>query len=107
MVSIKNNKMNHKTTKCTIEVDITIAPIVQFILDNFKYQLMPLASCGGNDENDTSYLMLYVRDLRQFDKFLASIQSHLDDVTITYDQDRLFNITWPSRINEDFIIITK
>ena len=104
MVSIKNNKMNHKTTKCTIEVDITIAPIVQFILDNFKYQLMPLASCGGNDENDTSYLTLYIRDLKELDKFLASIQSHLDDVIITYEQDRLFRISWPSRINEDFII---
>jgi hypothetical protein len=104
LVSVKENKMNHEQTSCIINVDKSIAHIIQFILNNFQYHLAPLASCGGNDENDTSYLTLYVRDLREFDRFLASVQAHLDDVNITYEQDRIFRISWPSRLNEDFII---
>lgn len=96
--------MNHEQLDCTIKVDKSIAHIIQFILDNFKYCLAPLASCGGNDDTDSSYLTLYVRDLRELDKFLASVQAHLDDVNITYEQDRIFRISWPSRLNKDFII---
>ena len=104
MVSVKKDKMNHKQANCIIKVDKSIVHIIQFILDNFKYYLSPLASCGGNNNTDTSYLMLYVRDLRELDKFLAHVQSHLDDVKVEYEKDRIFRISWPSRLNKDFII---
>lgn len=97
--------MKHEKTNCTISVDKSISHIVQFILDTFQYELITLASCGGNDDDDTSYLMIYVRSLEALDKFLAMVQSHLDNVNISYEKDRIFRIDWPSRINKDFIVV--
>lgn len=65
---MKQTRKYHKTVKCFINVDIKIAPIIQYIFDKYKYSIIPFSSCENN--NDKSFISVIVRDMKDFNIFI-------------------------------------
>lgn len=94
--------MSHTTVKCTINVDKKIAPIVQYFLDNYQYELIPFSSCQENGDGN-AFVMLLVRDIKAFNDFLKKIEG-LYSLHVEYSANvshtgelHNFTISWPAK----------
>jgi hypothetical protein len=75
--------MIHKEGQCIIKVDEKIVPIVQYILDNYPYSVVPFSCCEG-DKDTMAQISVIVRDMQEFNKLLTDIFLGTDDVEIRY-----------------------
>lgn len=70
----------HKPTKCTINVDKGIAPIVQYIMDRYPHGILPYSSCEGGDELAPgiiceAFIALVVRGEKDFHKLMRDLDA--------------------------------
>ena len=74
--------MKHETTKCTINVDKNIAPIVQYILDFYQHSIIPISCC--EESGGKPFIMVVVRNFDCFNKLLRSLFVYTDDTKVEY-----------------------
>jgi len=95
---------DHQTKKCSIQVDKDIAPIVQYILDNYMFELIPVSSCQENKVEGRAYILLLVRRLTSLDKLIVEIGlKGMLKVEYTAPNVLLlptFTLSWPVRLTE-------
>ncbi|MFW6243465.1 MAG: hypothetical protein ACOC2W_04830 [bacterium] len=94
-MSTNTRKYSHKTKKCYIEVDEQLAPFVQYILDNYSYEIIPIASCQGN-KNKPAYILLFVRKLEAINSLIFELQLR-DYMIIEYFDTNIFRFEWESK----------
>jgi hypothetical protein len=71
MNKLMSNNNSHPLEKCTILVDEEIKNIVQFILDNYTFGIIPFSSCQNRDNR--SFIAIIVRDINDLNKLLERI----------------------------------
>jgi hypothetical protein len=104
--------MTHETTNVKIPVDKTIAPIVQYIIDNYMYNLIPFASCEG-DNNSQAYISLIVRDMPSLESLLSKLGAHHYGIQVTFDAPignivvSSFDLRWPVQNTKSLLSIVE
>jgi len=95
-------KKTHITSQCKIDVDEEIVDVVQFILDNYMYKILPFASC--QNQNDEAYISVTVSNPDHIDKLMEDFKLYKDEIHISYfpktsNYFRTFYLQWNSTLN--------
>jgi hypothetical protein len=89
--------MKHKTVDCCISVDEGIAPIVQFILYNYMYSMVPYGSC--EDNKGKAQISLMFRFKSEVECLVKDLSLKDDPIIVEYNNDYLCTISWDSILN--------